>query len=99
MGLPTSEREFTCRLQDQHTHRSSELKPFGWLETTVYLCQPLPETWAYEDFVTKKEFTYTSNGVFYAILSGLAAGLAIGSFILTTDVIDNAVAQFKMKRP
>ncbi len=38
----------------------------------------LPSTWTTEDFVTKAEFTYTSNGVFFSILIGLAAGLAIG---------------------
>ncbi len=38
----------------------------------------LPSTWTQIDFVTNELFVYTSNGVFFAILFGLAAGLAIG---------------------
>ncbi len=38
----------------------------------------LPGTWTHDNVVTGETFVYTSNGVFFAILFGLFAGLAIG---------------------
>ena len=38
----------------------------------------LPATWSHQDLLTQQEVTYSSNGVFFAILFGLGSGLAIG---------------------
>ena len=62
-------------------HHALNLGEFGsagilLVLTYVIIKAMLPETWTFGD--GGNEFVYTSNGVFFAILFGLAAGLAIG---------------------
>jgi K(+)-stimulated pyrophosphate-energized sodium pump len=62
-------------------HRALNVGEFGSAGILLILTYAiikfmLPDTWTHQGF--GNQFTYTSNGVFFAILFGLAAGLAIG---------------------
>ncbi len=64
-------------------HRALNVGEFGSAGILLILTYAiikfmLPSTWTQEDFVTGEAFVYTSNGVFFAILFGLFAGLGIG---------------------
>jgi K(+)-stimulated pyrophosphate-energized sodium pump len=64
-------------------HRALNVGEFGsagilLILTYAIIKMMLPNTWTQVDFVTGEAFVYTSNGVFFAILFGLFAGLGIG---------------------